>query len=72
MRIKEITVRKARRITTKGVDGSYEMNEVDISETWGGDDGINEQELIDHVDQLVINNLGPKDPTDSFKGGGEK
>ena len=62
MKIREISVRKAKRITTKAPDGSYEMNEIDIGLTVDGEK-TKEQEVIDKVEKLVEENLYPKDPT---------
>lgn len=54
MKIKEITVRKAKRSTIKSPTGNYDMNEADISLTVEGEEGkLNETAVIDRVKQLL-------------------
>lgn len=54
MKVKEISVRKANRETTKSADGSYSMREADITLIVEAEEGkLNELEVIDRVKHLV-------------------
>ena len=58
MKIKEITVRKAKRSTLKSQTGDYNMSEADISLTVEAENGVlNESEVIDRVKALVLETL---------------
>ncbi len=67
IKIKEATYRKAKRLTVKGSDGSYTMNEADISITAEAEEGqLNGVELREKVKRelelLLNNNPESKDP----------